>query len=970
MMKLNRIAYAATLLCLSGAVLAQASTDKPATPAPKLEKIIITGSSVKRLADEKALPIEVLTAAQIQQLGLNSIDEIIDNMAANVSGATNQVTNNAVFGGDGEKTLGGGNFANLRGIGANGTLVLLNGRRVSTHGMSGGSVDLNTIPMDAIERVETLKDGASAIYGTDAIGGVINFITKTSYQGATVRGSYFTPLADGGGQTARMSVTGGFGNLDTQGFNIMASLTVDNNKILRGVDREWATGYQPALGLTPNTSSSVHANIINQAGSALLSTGTTVGTTGDTTRYTNLNLLAVRGQCEDIPNQTPLAANIPVWDLQGFTKANSQYRCGRDYGRNFMLRSPQDSVNGLLKGTFNLGGDHRASVEILASDIKNRGEYAPVQASSGSGTATVNGVTATYDSRLPVNSPYYLDMKTLVNAAQFDPTKPIAYRVNFLNDLGFRIRENETKNLRVQTALEGTVWGLDYSVGAGYGESKGTATLINGFPNMRKLVDLMGSTKYNPFIMPGQTQSAEVVKAFEDMQMRGKIYDGKTSVKQADATISGPLGKFLAGEVQFAVGLNARQETYEFSGSQGFACIDTISAANLATYNNAALTIGCPGNSSSPKLSRDITAAFGELVMNPLKNMEVTMQVRHDRYQSIGGTTNPKIGIKYQPNDMVLLRASANTGFRAPTAQQLKQGILEEALTSQFRDPVLCADINNPVNASQCARVSLLTRRGGNPTLKPEESRQGTAGIVFAPDKSFQASVDYWRVKLSDRIRSLSALDMIANYDLFKDAFVRDPSTGIVQYIQAGWVNSASSRTSGVDFGMTHMFEALDGRFTASVSGTKMISNKEQARENLPFVENVGRWTNTTLYVPWRVNASLSYKTGPWNTTLSAIYRDSYEDENRSPTAQGGLNYTTNPEFMTRRVRAYSTANLVGTYTGIKNLSITASIVNLFDKQPPFTWHYVDNAAGAGWDPRVADPRGRTVGVSFRWTVQ
>ena len=196
-MKLTRIACAATLLCLSGASLAQAAGD--AQPGQKLEKITITGSSIKRLADEKAMPIEVMTATQIRQLGLTSIDQIVDSLAANVGGQTNQVTNNAVFGGDGEKTYGGANFANLRGLGPNGTLVLLNSRRIATHGMSGGAVDLNSIPMDAIERVEVLKDGASAIYGTDAIGGVINFITKTSYQGASLSGSYFHPGGVGGG---------------------------------------------------------------------------------------------------------------------------------------------------------------------------------------------------------------------------------------------------------------------------------------------------------------------------------------------------------------------------------------------------------------------------------------------------------------------------------------------------------------------------------------------------------------------------------------------------------------------------------------------------------------------------------------------------------------------------------------------------------------------------------------------------
>ena len=746
----------------------------------------------------------------------------------------------------------------------------------------------------------------------------------------------------------------------------MATLTVDNKRILRGTDRSWATGYQPDLFLTPDSSSSVHANIINQTGTALGTAGTMVGNTGDTTRYTNLNLLAIRGECESIPNQVPMAPNIQIWDLLGYTKANATYRCARDYGRNYMLSSPQDSVNGMLRGTFNINDNHRASVEVLASDVKNRGEYSSIQISTGN-TVSASGVRS--NTLLYPTSPYYLNMKQLVNAAQFDPTLPIAYRVNFLNDLGLRVRENETKNLRVQTALEGSIGELDYSVGAGYGESKSSATLINGFPNTKKLVDLLASGKYNPFITAGQTQTADVVAAFEAMQMRGKIYDGKTSVKQFDATISGPIGNFLAGPVEFALGVNARQESYAFSGSTGFLCVDSITGTTLATYDNAALTFGCPGNSSSPSLSRKVGAVFGELVTRPIKDMEVTLQARYDRYQVIGGTTNPKIGVKYQPIETVLLRASANTGFRAPTPQQINQGVVESQLTGQFRDPVLCADVNNPTDASQCARLSMPYRAGGNPALKPETSRQATAGFVFAPNKDFQATVDYWQISMSDRIRQLSTSEMISNYDVYKDYFVRDPATNIVQYIQAGWVNSAGSKTKGVDFGLVQMFDALDGRFTASLNGTKMISAKEQTRENAPVIEYVGKWNNTTLYLPWRVNASLGYRTGPWNVTLSGIYRDRYEDQNRGPLAAGGANYTTNQPY-TRTVNAYSTFNLVGSYSGIKGLTVTGTVINLTDKQPPFTWHNIDSAAGAGWDPRVADPRGRTWGIAFRWATE
>ena len=373
----------------------------------------------------------------------------------------------------------------------------MNGRRVATHGMSGGAVDLNAIPMDAIERIEVLKDGASAIYGTDAIGGVINFITKTSYQGIALSGSYVTPEASGGGQTARLSGAVGWGDLNRDGFNLMATVTVDNNRILRGTDRSWATGYQPDRFLTPDTSSSVHANIIPVTGTALTSTGTVVGTT-DTTSYTYLNLLAIQGKCESLPNQVPLAPNTQVWNLFGYTQANSKYRCARDYGRNYMLKAPQDAINGMLKGTFRINQDHQAAIEIMSSTVTNRGEYSPVQISTGNTSVTTNGVTTTSNTHLPREQPALPGYARVGGGRAVRPLQ--AYRLS--RQLPERPGLSHPRERDRQPACADHAGrhdlGLDYSVGAGYGESNSSATLINGFPNTKKLVDLLASGQYNP----------------------------------------------------------------------------------------------------------------------------------------------------------------------------------------------------------------------------------------------------------------------------------------------------------------------------------------------------------------------------------------------------------------------------------------------------------------------------------------
>ncbi|MDM4768142.1 TonB-dependent receptor [Pelomonas sp. SE-A7] len=936
-MKLNKLAHHLAVVGLGtqliGVALAQ-------TSAPtKIEKVEVTGSSIKRV-NQTALPLQVISADEIRNTGAQSAEELLNSLGENSANVDNATSRNSVFGADQDRLTGGSSFANLRGLGPTGTLVLLNGRRVSTHGMSGGAVDLNAIPIEAVERVEILKDGASAIYGTDAIGGVINFILKKNYQGAALRVNVSNPMQSGGGMTKRASISGGVGTLEKDRFNVMASLTADRNTILRGIDREWATGYQPAMGLSPDTTSAPHANIIASAGTALATTGTTIGT-GDATKYTNLNLLAYRNQCDQVPFGVPLSTNITLWDKFGYTKANSQYRCATDYGRQFMLTPPKEGYNLLTRANFAVTDTDTAFVEFNGSRTDVRSEFTPYQFST-----STNAIT-----NYPVNGPYYLNMKALIGANDFDPTKPIAYRLRMW-DWGYRTVENRSENKRLAAGLDGEVFGYDYKLGVSKGEAKGSAYLYDGYAYTQKLVDLLASGKYNPFLLPGQSQTPEVMKLIEDTKARGRIFGGKTKVTQFDGALSGSLMKLPAGSLDFAVGFDYRKEFYGFSGSieDQIACRDTFSAANLLVKN---AVMGCASNAKSPDQERTIKAAYAELLVPVFTNLELQLAVRTDKYSQIGSTTNPKIAFKFTPMKELLIRGSANTGFRAPTPQQLNLGVLENTLTGVFNDPVRC-----PVDPTQCARSGVLYRTGGNPLLKPEESKQATLGVVFEPMSNMQVFADYWQVKLEDRIRTLSVTQMITNYDLFKDNFIRDGS-GNVSYIQAGWVNASASQTKGIDMGLVHRTLIGDGRLTAKLNLTKMISHKERLIDNAPLVQYVGKWNATTLYLPWKGTGSLEWKQGKWTSTVSATYKDGYEDEDMTAYRSTGE--------VKRNVSSYTTFNLFTTYSGIKNMTITAGVINLFDKQPPFTWHNVDGVIGAGWDPRVADPRGRTLQASVKY---
>src|SRR3954464_5926224 len=205
-----------------------AKNDDPA----KLEKFVVTGSLIKSLESEGALPVQIITPIEMEQQGIMSVEQMIMDLNINGNGMDNLASNADVVAGQ-QRGNNGATSANLRMQGATAPLLLLNGRRVAAHGLNGGIVDLNQIPFAAVQRVEVLKDGASATYGTDAVGGVISFILKTNYQGlSATAGSDVTE--EGGGNIFRYSVVGGFGDLNKNHFNIMQSLSYADHKRLRG----------------------------------------------------------------------------------------------------------------------------------------------------------------------------------------------------------------------------------------------------------------------------------------------------------------------------------------------------------------------------------------------------------------------------------------------------------------------------------------------------------------------------------------------------------------------------------------------------------------------------------------------------------------------------------------------------------------------------------------------------------------
>ena len=913
-MKLKKLAQLMALIGVAGTAVAQEAAPQA------MQRVEVTGSSIKRIAKEGALPVQVITYDQIEKQGITSAEQLLATISSNGTGADNMTSGNNVFGADADRVSGGASFASLRGLGPNSTLVLLNGRRIATHGASGKAVDLNSIPMGAISRVEILKDGASAIYGTDAIGGVINFILKTNYNGVEASATTNSTEA-GGGMNRRASLLAGHGSVEEDGYNIMMSLTVDNDDKLSSSQRSFANGFQPGRGLSPDTTGTPFANQLTGAGTAL---GTSFTVPGSTNQYLQANPLSFTGKCDTVAGMSQY--QTALWS-KVTSPLRTTYSCAYDYGGDYVISFPVERANLLSRGTFKLAQDHTMFVELLGSRTKATAQFTPMQIQT----------TAAAGNLYPVGGAYYQDLSAYIPT--FDNTKPIAYKWR-ANDFGNRTQENTTDNLRLLVGFEGTVGKWDYKAGLSHAQSKTNTRLTDGYAYTAQLFPALASGVINPWVGPGQSQSQAAKDLIESTKFRGDFQHGKTTLTAIDGSVSGELLQLPAGAMSAAVGFDLRRESYAFGQD-----ID------------ATLVYLSPGNAALEKASRNVKAVYAELLVPVIKDLELQLALRRDDYSLVGASTNPKVSFRYQPTSWLLLRGSANKGFLAPSFTQLYSGQLFQELSSGVIDTLGCA--RHPGDPAFCAPSRLNYFSGGNTALKPETSKQGSLGLVIEPVKGYSASLDYWAINSKDRILNRSATIVLNNAALLPQYIIRNPDDTI-NYIQAGWINAAGSRTRGADLSLRGEGSTNGFKWNAALDGTWTQSFKFAEIAGQEYKEYVGNFYTRDLYLRWKHNASFSLARGDWSALLTQKYSTGYKDQ--VPNG-GALPY---PAGFNPKVGSYTTYTLSGTYTGFKNTTLTVGIQNLFDKDPPFTAHNVDDVVGAGWDPRVADPRGRALSFQVK----
>ncbi|RDV02889.1 TonB-dependent receptor [Sphingorhabdus pulchriflava] len=970
-MKLHKVALYLTAASLAAPVVAQdasIATDTKAADSSE-QAIVVTGSRIKRDPNDSALPLTVISNEELAREGISSPEQLISYLSTNGSGPDNLASNSDVVTGA-QRGTNGLSAANLRGQGSGSTLVLLNGRRVAAHGLSGAAVDVNQIPFAAIERVEVLKDGASAIYGTDAIGGVMNFITKTDYQGIGLSGLVdITSRADSA--IYRIGGIAGYGDLDNDGFNIMAAASYRWNTGLRGRDRAFVNGQQPDRGLSIDTRGVPFATVFpinpTSSGANYAPTGTLLGATtttnstylptlvfpGTTTRADGgVNLLDMPGGagCETMDGGLPY--DDALWNNTG-----ARWACAWDTGRAAMLQQPIETFTYFGRGVARFMDDHEISLEVTGSSATSAKRFSNAQVSSNNTTTQafypLNALTA---------STYNYVYNTLL--AQFPAIaanygKPIGFRWRCI-ECGPREYKTDSETFRAALGIEGPIsdsW--DYRAGASYAESETSSVLgtgyyyrdtVNGVPG---LIPLLSTGVLNPFLRPGEAQTPAALAALAAASAEGEtLYGGRYKVLQLDYSVSGSLFELPGGTVQAALGIDYRRETYEFNGSAAAAA--TAPVIFLAAFDNV--------NALTPK-HRDIKAAYAEILFPIVDTLEVTTAVRLDDYSDFGSTVNPKISAKFRPADWLMFRGSYNTGFRAPAFNQIYNGATISPYSgSDLVDPVRCPSLTPSSTASSpCFRIrpDIITR--GNRDLQPETSEQMSLGVVFEPSANFSASVDWWKIDINDNIQLPTLLQIVRYSADLGDLIIRDASNNIT-FLDQAWQNMGARRTQGLEVTLRAGVDALGGRVAAGMDGTYLLKKKEKVTASAPYQDQIGIFTFTgDLGIRWKHNAFLSWSNDEWNVSLSQIFRLGYKNGALPGIANGTV---TRPGY-NKRVSDYVTYNLSAGWNATEKMRLTLGIKNIFDTDPPFAITYDGNTgAGGSWEPRVADPRGRSFTIA------
>ena len=899
------------------------SSSSETTSPPVLQTVVVTGTLIARPAAETAEAITVINAASIRNQGISNVEQALNTVTSNTP-SLNISSSVGSF-------SGGGTYANLRGIGSARTLVLLDGQRLAGNAfnsnLAGSAVDLSGIPFSAIESIQVLREGASALYGSDAIGGVVNFITKKNLQGAELDANVNHPQEAGGG-SGSANLTFGHGDLLSDGYNFMITASYSEQQELRATQRSFtAAGFDPALGV-PNTNDpgTWPATIIDANGAFWQ------------------------------PGYPACAGNPFLTTYYG----NCAYR----YSAATDLIPKSDEASGLMTFTKELPANNTLTVQYFYSRSKTTGFSGPMfyafemtpQADPTYFPSAAGLICETYASTCSgppaLNGP--------ITAVWTDPNNS-------------RFEDNINTEQRALVTFSGERAGWDYKLNLNYSKNENSDGTVAGLPNESLLAPTIdpatGSRILSDLINPFGPQSAAGQALINSSYVDGVYQAGTMKRWSVGGTATHPLGDaFHAGQdATLALGFEASSETYQNATTP---LNDLIIAAQGLTDNAVS------GN-------RKEQAVFLEVDVPMTRRLDVDLSDREDRYSDFGRTNNGKVAIRYQPFHSVTFRGTASTGFRAPTLFNLYSPNFLAASTSGTMGSgnPFCSPGNYTMEWNQAVcNTQGLGLNGGNTHLTPETSQNFDLGVIIEPIRNLGISLDYYRILLKNTIGHVPAADIYANpaglssYIVTNDQGTLTPSidepSQCLPYTlpSCGYVlltdqNTGQITTDGFDLSIQYLQHTRFGTFHEDLEGTAITQFRLQQFSGGPVVNMVGAYNGGDLYQPalrWQHQLRVDW-TGPqgkWGAGLSNRFYASYTDEfGTGPTNSGPM----------RTVGTQSTWDAYASCKPIPGLTVLAGINNLLNTNPPFSNSSQNNFA-AGYNALFSNPTLREFYLNLKFT--
>lgn len=901
------------------------------------QRVEITGSSIKRVETEGALQVQTLTRADIEKTGVQTTEQLLRTVSAMSSSGQTLTSSNV-----GLSTYGASGVS-LRGLGEERTLVLLNGQRLAGFADGqGGKVNVNNIPLAAIERVEILKDGASAIYGSDAMAGVVNFILRKNYQGYELGGTYGTPTASGGGQQYQANVIAGWGDQNKDGWNLTVSGQWSKNRDLLGSDRSFSksdtklpyfSGGGTPLGSIQGAWDSAKGQPVTTGSTPFSFSGTGYG-----------NPLAAQNKCGTI-------GMIPT----SGTSALGAPACLFDTGPYIGLLAETETTS--LTTTFGARLSDSAEFygDALWSKTIAKAAYQPSPFRHGPGFTDGNeawgpaGVDPVLLLR-PSNPNYQLAADYL-NAQGFGNLVGQDLSITSRDFVfGRRTSEDTSTQTRLVAGVRGEFMNQSYDVSASYNQNKLEGTYADGYYFMTEYARITQTRNdWNPWSLtqtPGFQQAANAAK------YTGSTLDGTSKLWTLQGTLSGDVMPLPAGSMQYAGGYQFRRESLETSPAPD------LSTGNLSGGGGAIKPIDG---------ARSVNALFGELNIPIVKTVDLNLAARWDNYSDFGNTTNWKSNLRWQPVQSLLLRGSYGTGFRAPTMADLYTPVTPGNTSSI---------INDPVTGQQ--EIQTGTTEGGNRNLKAETSNQYSLGLIFQPVKSLAVGIDFFSIEVNDAIAQPSDQETVTRNAQGDPAYAglvtRDPITGDILNITKTLTNSGRLKTQGWDLDVSYRENLGPGVLSIGLNGT-YYTKFDQASPSGAVSQKVGTYINGCgnpvisstagldgygVVLRYKQYLSATWSQDNWAATIANNYATGYQTE---------CYYTDeNPDGVKNSIGSASTWDLLLSYSGIKNVVLSLGARNVFDTEPRGVFIAVSNQFQPGYDASQYDPRGRF--VYFMGTVK